>query len=74
MGVLEGRMSGDSKNSLKLRAIEDIYLMFQESNKVIIAMRNKTNSMSASRIKNIDNLMDELLSPFLEQQKYSWGG
>lgn len=48
--------------------------MFQESNKVIIAMRNRTTPMSASRIKNMHNLMDELLSPFLEQQKYSWGG
>jgi hypothetical protein len=74
MGVLESRASGDSKSSSRLRAIDDIYSMFQESNKVIIAMRNRSTPMSASRLQNIGNLINELLSPFMEQQKYTWGG
>jgi hypothetical protein len=46
--------------------------MFEQSNAVIMAVQSRSASMSASRIKNLDNLINELLSPFLEQQKYPW--
>lgn len=73
MGLMDSRASSPQKTSSNLKAIEDIYLMFEQSNKVIIAsIKQSSPSLTASRIKNIDSVVDELLSPFSENTKYQW--
>jgi hypothetical protein len=39
---------------------------------IIASIKQSSPSLTASRIKNIDSVVDELLSPFSENTKYQW--
>lgn len=60
MGVLESKPVPTYKKLVSnLKAIEDIYLMFEESNKIIIAStRQKSTSPYQYTIKNIEQLLN----------------
>lgn len=48
--------------------------MFEESNKVILRQMQMSNpTMGQSKIKDINNVMEQLLEPFKECRKYTWG-
>jgi hypothetical protein len=36
------------------------------------SIKQRSAGLTASRIKNIDSVVDELLSPFSENTKYQW--
>jgi hypothetical protein len=38
------------------------------------ALVSKNPSLARSRIKNIESVVEQLLSPFKENNKYKWGG
>lgn len=70
MGDRESRIAGETDKS-----IENIYSMFQQSNSVVMhALMSRNPSLTRSRIKNIESVIEQLLSPFKENDKYIWGG
>lgn len=49
--------------------------MFEQSNSVVMhALVSRNPSLTRSKIKNIESVVEQLLSPFKENNKYMWGG
>ena len=56
------------------KQVDSLYSMFEESNKVILGVETRYNpSRTASRIRNVDHVLQQLMEPFRECSRYGWG-
>ncbi len=62
MGVLESKPGhSQRKGSGGLKAIEDIYLMFEEGNRVIVASTKPKGQTSKYTMRDMEQLLSQLL-------------
>lgn len=69
MGGQESRQG----STASLKAIKDIYAMFQQSNQVILLSLKENNpGLTKPKIGNIEEVVEQLVEPFRETPKYVW--
>jgi hypothetical protein len=56
-----------------MKAIDDIYAMFKQSNEVVLLNLKQSNpGLTKPHIQNIEDVVDQLVEPFKNMSKYHW--